>query len=80
MKRLIVGLLLWPGLLWLIPSASAEGGEKLVIEAALDRHIFEPVLAAFSAENPQIELDYRDRSTLEVDQRARDPDSPPPTW
>lgn len=58
-------------------SGTARGAERLIIEAALDRQIVEPVLAAFAAENPQIDLDYRDRSTLEVDRRARDPESPP---
>ncbi|MAM57023.1 MAG: ABC transporter substrate-binding protein [Salinicola sp.] len=58
-------------------SGAARGDQRLVIEAALDRQIVEPVLAAFAAENPQIDLDYRDRSTLEVDRRARDPESPP---
>ncbi|MDH4571982.1 ABC transporter substrate-binding protein [Salinicola acroporae] len=71
-----LGLLLWL-CLGVGGSGTARGAEKLIIEAALDRQIVEPVLTAFATENPQIDLDYRDRSTLEVDHRARDSESPP---
>ncbi|WP_251976289.1 ABC transporter substrate-binding protein [Salinicola avicenniae] len=73
---LITGALI--GLLaGLAASSPAEARTALVVEAALDRDVFEPVLAAFAAENPQLDVDYRDRSTLTVDQRARDRDDPP---
>ncbi|GHB31978.1 ABC transporter substrate-binding protein [Salinicola rhizosphaerae] len=61
----------------LMASSAARAATPLIIEAALDRDVFEPVLEAFAAENPRIELDYRDRSTLTVDQRARDTRDPP---
>ncbi|MED5501095.1 MAG: ABC transporter substrate-binding protein, partial [Pseudomonadota bacterium] len=77
MKRrlqVMLGFALWLGL---VGTGTARAAEKLIIEAALDRQIVEPVLNAFAVENPQIDLDYRDRSTLEADRRARDPESPP---
>ena len=77
MKRclqVMLGLALWLGL---FGTGTARAAEKLIIEAALDRQIVDPVLDAFAAENPQIDLDYRDRSTLEADRRARDRESPP---
>nr|WP_299242461.1 ABC transporter substrate-binding protein [uncultured Halomonas sp.] len=43
----------------------------LVIEAALDRQVVAPLLEAFTRSHPEIELDYRDRSTLEVDRQAQ---------
>lgn len=50
---------------------SAAHAETLIIEGALDRDVFEPVLALFQQNNPDITLDYRDRSTLMVDTFAR---------
>ncbi len=38
----------------------------LVVEAALDREVVAPLLEAFQASHPDIDLDFRDRSTLEV--------------
>ncbi|MCE3028456.1 ABC transporter substrate-binding protein [Salinicola sp. DM10] len=57
--------------------ASTAVAEPLIVEAALDRPVFQPVLDAFSAEYPQITLDYRDSSSLKVDRRARDTEDPP---
>ncbi len=71
---LSLGWGLWLGLGSGVPSAMAE---PLIVEAALDRPVFQPVLDAFSAEYPQITLDYRDSSSLEADRRARDPEAPP---
>lgn len=60
----------------LIP-ATGLAKTPLIVEAALDRRIFQPLLDAFSLSHPDITLDYRDRSTLEVDQRARQADPAP---
>ncbi|MGC3872573.1 ABC transporter substrate-binding protein [Halomonas sp. GXIMD04776] len=57
-------------LLLLLPTP-ALAKTPLVIEAALDRPVVEPLLEAFTRAHPEIELDYRDRSTLEVDRHAR---------
>lgn len=51
--------------------ATAAQAETLVIEAALDRAVFEPVLKLFQQNNPDISLAYRDRSTLMADTFAR---------
>lgn len=48
----------------------------LVIEAALDRQIVAPLLEAFTQSHPDIKLDYRDRSTLEVDRQAQHAPAP----
>lgn len=49
----------------------------LVVEAALDREVVAPLLAAFRAAHPEIRLVYHDRSTLEVDARVAETDSAP---
>lgn len=49
----------------------------LVVEAALDRQVVAPLLAAFEQAHPGIELSYRDRSTLEVDRLVVAADPPP---
>ncbi|SEG82856.1 ABC transporter substrate-binding protein [Marinobacterium lutimaris] len=55
----------------------AAHSETLIIEGALDRDVFEPVLALFQRNNPDITLDYRDRSTLMADTFARTAKSAP---
>ncbi|MFB2351456.1 hypothetical protein, partial [Priestia megaterium] len=42
------------------------------VAAALDRGIIEPLLAEFATAHPDIELHYKDLSTLEVDRLARE--------
>lgn len=49
----------------------------LVVEAALDRQVVAPLLAAFEQAHPAIELIYRDRSTLEVNDLIATADPPP---
>lgn len=60
-------------LLTALPAAATT----LIVEAALDQDIFEPVLRAFQQANADIQIDYRDRSTIDVEQRARASDDPP---
>lgn len=48
-------------------SSQGLAATPLVVEAALDRQVVAPLLAAFEQAHPGIELSYRDRSTLEVD-------------
>ncbi|MGM0823419.1 MAG: ABC transporter substrate-binding protein [Pseudomonadota bacterium] len=59
------GVLAWLLILGHPPVASAS---PLVVEAALDREVVAPLLEAFQATHPGLELDFRDRSTLEVDE------------
>ncbi|MCH4562064.1 ABC transporter substrate-binding protein [Halomonas sp. EGI 63088] len=59
---LLVGLLLAP--------AAGGAATPLVVEAALDREVVAPLLEAFEQAHPDIALDFRDRSTLEVDERV----------
>ncbi|MDW5378142.1 ABC transporter substrate-binding protein [Halomonas sp. HP20-15] len=54
------------------PVAVAQSPMPLVVEAALDRQVVAPLLAAFERTHPDIALVYHDRSTLEVDRRARE--------
>ncbi|MDT8880098.1 ABC transporter substrate-binding protein [Halomonas saccharevitans] len=49
----------------------------LVVEAALDREVVAPLLDAFRAAHPEIALDFRDRSTLEVDALVAEADPAP---
>lgn len=49
----------------------AQARTPLVVTAALDRRVVAPLLQAFERAHPEIALDYRDRSTLEVDRYAR---------
>lgn len=61
-------------LVWLLifgESARALAS-PLVVEAALDREVVAPLLEAFQATHPDIELDFRDRSTLEVNDLIAD--------
>lgn len=53
------------------PAVQAESHPLLRIEAALDRDVVAPLLAAFEQAHPEIELSYQDRSTLAVDEIAR---------
>ncbi len=52
--------------------ALAQARTPLLVEAALDRQVVAPLLAAFERAHPDIALTYHDRSTLEVDRRARE--------
>lgn len=49
----------------------------LVVEAALDRQVVAPLLAAFEQAHPDIELIYRDSTTLEVNALIETADPPP---
>ncbi|MCK0746286.1 ABC transporter substrate-binding protein [Chromohalobacter nigrandesensis] len=55
----------------------AWADNPLVVEAALDREVAAPLLDAFEEAHPHIQLNFRDRSTLEVDARVADEESPP---
>ncbi|GHC23690.1 ABC transporter substrate-binding protein [Aidingimonas halophila] len=50
---------------------------ELVVDAALDREVVEPLLRAFEQAHPDIMLDFRDSSTLEVDERVAEADPAP---
>jgi len=50
----------------------AQSPMPLVVESALDQQVMAPVLEAFSRAHPEVALSYHDRSTLEVDQLARE--------
>lgn len=64
MRGVLQALLLAVGLIAPLPGVSAT---PLVVEAALDRQVVGPLLEAFAQAHPDIELAFRDRSTLEVD-------------
>lgn len=49
----------------------------LTIMAALDRQVAAPLLEAFSRSYPNIELHYQDRSSLQVDNYAKQAEPPP---
>ncbi len=69
MRRWLTGLVL----LCLLPLGTwAQDRKPLVVEAALDRQVVAPLLDAFKRAHPDIALQYHDRSTLEVDRRARE--------
>lgn len=51
--------------------------QPLIIEGALDREVFQPVLNAFAQTHPDISLEYHDRSTLVADTFARTADPAP---
>lgn len=69
LRRWLAGLLLAA---LMPPEALAQSRMPLVIEAALDRQVVAPLLEAFEHKYPDIALEYHDRSTLEVDRRARE--------
>ncbi|TDR56512.1 iron(III) transport system substrate-binding protein [Halomonas ventosae] len=50
-----------------LSSSQSISATPLVVEAALDRQVVAPLLEAFEQAHPEIELTYRDRTTLEVD-------------
>ncbi|UYG04378.1 ABC transporter substrate-binding protein [Halomonas sp. LR3S48] len=54
----------------LLAAAPGRAATPLVVEAALDEEVVAPLLAAFELAHPDIDLDFRDRSTLEVDERV----------
>lgn len=69
MKQRLTAILL---ALCLMPTWSmAQASMPLEVEAALDRQVVAPLLEAFEKAYPNISLTYHDRSTLEVDQQAR---------
>lgn len=55
----------------------AWADSPLIVEAALDRQVAAPLLDAFEAAYPNIQLTFRDHSTLEVDARVANEDNPP---
>jgi len=73
-------LVLWAGIgmVSLIQPAMASAAPpqaRLVIEAAMDRQVAAPLLAAFSRRYPDVELDYRDRSSMAVNALAQQADA-----
>ena len=67
-------------LAWLLGALApslAWADNPLIVEAALDREVAAPLLDAFEAAYPHIQLTFRDRSTLEVDARIADTNDPP---
>jgi ABC-type Fe3+ transport system substrate-binding protein len=50
---------------------------SLVVEAAMDRQVIMPLLEAFEQAHPDIELTYRDRTTLEVNDLIKVADPAP---
>ncbi|MHA3027133.1 ABC transporter substrate-binding protein [Chromohalobacter israelensis] len=67
-------------LAWLLGALApslAWADTPLIVEAALDREVAAPLLDAFEAAYPHIQLTFRDRSTLEVDARIADTNDPP---
>jgi len=67
-------------LVWLLGALTpslAWADTPLVVEAALDRVVAAPLLDAFEEAHPHIQLNFRDHSTLEVDARVADEESPP---
>ncbi len=57
-----------------VKATAAPTQARLVIEAAMDREVAAPLLAAFTRRYPDVELDYRDRSSMAVNARAQQPD------
>ncbi|WP_166019752.1 ABC transporter substrate-binding protein [Cobetia sp. MB87] len=56
-------------------ASAAPPQARLVIEAAMDRQVAAPLLAAFSRRYPDVELDYRDRSSMAVNALAQQADA-----
>lgn len=76
-KRWHLGCILTISLaLGLLP-ALAHAKTPLVIVAALDRQVAAPLLAAFRKTHPRIAVDYRDKTTLEVNNYAQQGQPPP---
>ncbi|MAX32033.1 MAG: ABC transporter substrate-binding protein [Halomonadaceae bacterium] len=74
-RRLIAWMLLVP-LCALALSARAQA-TPLVVEAALDIEVVEPLLEAFRRAHPEIDLEFHDRSTLTVDALVSEADPAP---
>lgn len=75
MPRLRALLLL---VLGLTPSlVSAQQSTTLEVVAALDLPVVQPLLEAFEQAHPDIQVSFKDRSTLEVDERTRLADPAP---
>ncbi|NHH86957.1 hypothetical protein CDPAHKCJ_02116 [Cobetia sp. MB87] len=73
-------LVLWAGigmfsLIQPTMASAAPPQARLVIEAAMDRQVAAPLLAAFSRRYPDVELDYRDRSSMAVNALAQQADA-----
>ena len=58
-------------LVLMLSGAPAQSKTILEIDAALDLPVVAPLLAAFERAHPDITISFKDRSTLEVDERAR---------
>lgn len=65
------------GLLLVLSSGHLQAQTPLVVVAALDRNVIAPLLASFRETHPEIALDYRQVSTLEVDYYAQQGNPPP---
>ncbi|MFC3284444.1 ABC transporter substrate-binding protein [Litchfieldella rifensis] len=61
----------------LLAPASGWATTPLVVEAALDKDVVAPLLDAFEQAHPDIALDFRDRSTLQVDELVAEADPAP---
>lgn len=59
------------------PPSAPDSRTPLVIAAALDQSVIEPVLETFTARHPGIALHYLDLSTRAVNTRIRNADNPP---
>jgi ABC-type Fe3+ transport system substrate-binding protein len=64
-------LALWAGLAILLAARPVMAAQdRLVIEAAMDRQVAAPLLAAFSRQYPAIEIVYHDRTTMTLNALA----------
>ncbi|MBB3190726.1 ABC transporter substrate-binding protein [Halomonas cerina] len=72
----LIGALMALGLSLVLGDPARAQGTALVVEAALDREVVAPLLAAFREAHPDIALDFQDRSTLEVDASVEERPAP----
>ncbi len=64
-------LALWAGLAILLAARPVMAAQdRLIIEAAMDRQVAAPLLAAFSRQYPAIEIVYHDRTTMTLNALA----------
>lgn len=75
MQKWVVGGLL---MICLTPGfVMAQSKMPLQVVAALDREVVAPLLDAFERAHPEIDLNYHDKSTLEVDRMIREANPAP---